>query len=330
MCSLLCVQAAGMGTRSSGLFRTASLQERFDFDLTVLPSGPVTTFPGGNFTFSVEAKLKSGTPELVNLFAVGLPLGSTGSFSPESGIPQPLFLSTLTIMTSFSTPAGTYNVEIQATSKDLTRTDTITLVVAAAALDFILLLSPESRSVAQGGSTTYIATITVIGAFFQPILLAPAGLPSGVDGYLEPQTFRPTSGKMSQTSILHLSTDSSAVPGEYVIQVVATSGGLARNAEARLVILYSDPLRQTWQTISNLPDAVKGGIIAAAGVIIAAIIRAYASRRKKMSPDRRQRLPRFGLGAGIDLTGEKDASIRQLAMILSSACLGVSVLKKDG
>jgi hypothetical protein len=50
---------------------------------------------------------------------------------------------------------------------------------------------------------------------------------------------------------------------------------------SKLVVLYSDPFRQTWQIISNLPDAVKGGTIGGAALIIAAIIGAYASRRKR-------------------------------------------------
>jgi len=280
--SLFYVQVvARVGPPSSEPFRTSSLQERFDFDLTVLPSGPVMTFPGGNFTFSVEAKLKNGTPELVNLLAVGLPPASTWSFSPESGIPDPLFLSTLTIITSYSTPVGAYSVEIQATSKELTRTARVPLAVVAAPADFALLLSPNSRSVVQGESTTYVATITVIGALFQPILLAPAGLPAGVDGYLEPQAFRPTPSKMSHTSILHVSTDFSATPGEYVIQVVATSAGLARTAETTLIILYSDPFRQCWQTLSKLPDAVWVGIIGAAALIIAATIGRTRAAGKK-------------------------------------------------
>jgi hypothetical protein len=173
------------------------------------------------------------------------------------------------------------------------------LTLVAAPADFTLSLSPESRSVVQGESTTYIVTITVIGAFSQPVLLAAVGLPVGAIGRLEPRTFHPTPGKMAQASTLYLSTNSTATPGEYEISVVATSGTATRAAKSRLVVLYSDPFRQTWQILSNLPDTMKAGIIGAAigaaGLIIAAIVnRVRRSPGKKGSPNGRQRLFRFG------------------------------------
>jgi hypothetical protein len=280
MASLVHVQAADTKAWSPEPFSVTSLQQAFDFDVTIHPPS-AAIMGGGNATFSVEAKTKAGIPELVKLSATGLPPDWNASFYPESGIPQPVFSSTLTIMTSPSTPVGTYILTILATSRELIRTGTITLVLLAAPADFALSLSPESRSVVQGESTTYTLTLTVIGSFSQPVLLAPEGLPIGVNGRLEPRTFHPTPGRMSQTSTLYVSTNSTVTPGEYEISVVATTGGLTRSAMSKLVVLYSDPFRQAWQIIENLPDVVKGGTIGGAAVIIAAIIGAYASRRKR-------------------------------------------------
>ena len=285
MSSLPYVQAADIRTWSRGPFSTTSLQQVFDFDLTVRPLSAVTIPPGGNATFSVEVKTRAGIPELVTLLAVGFPQGWNASFHPESGIPQPLFSSTLTIATSLSTPVGVYNVTIQATSKELTRAVPTTLVLVGAPADFVLSLSPESRSVVHGESTTYIVIITGVGAFSQPVLLAPVGLPAGANGRLEPRTFRPMPGKMYQASTLYLSTNSTVTPGEYAIFVVATSGTLTRSAMSRLVVLYSDPFRQTWQILSNLPDTMKAGIIGAAALIIGAIIsRVRRSQGEKREP----------------------------------------------
>jgi len=278
------VQAADMRTWSCEPSSTRSFQQVFDFDLAVRPSSIVTT-QGGSAAFSVEVKTKAGIPELVTLLAVGFPQSWNASFDPESGIPQPLFSSTLTIATSLSTPVGVYNLTIQATSKQLIRTVPTTLILMAPPADFAISLSPESRSVVQGESTTYIVTITVIGSFSQPVLLSAVGLPIGANGRLEPRTFHPRPGEMAQASTLYVSTNSTATPGEYEIWVAATSGTATRAAKSTLVVLYSDPFRQAWQILSNLPDTVKVGIIGAtigaAGAIIVATIYVHWGRGKK-------------------------------------------------
>lgn len=269
---------------SRGPSSTTSSQQVFDFDLAVRPSSAVT-ISGGSAAFSVEIKTKAGIPELVTLLAVGLPQSWNASFDPESGLPQPVFSSTLTIATSLSTPVGVYNFTIQATSKQLIRTVPTALILMLAPADFVISLSPESRSVVQGGSTTYIVTITSIGAFSQPVLLSAVGLPVGANGRLEPRTFHPRPGQMAQASTLYVSTNSTATPGEYEIWVAATSGTATRAAKSTLVVLYSDPFRQAWQILSNLPDTMKVGIIGsaigAASAIIVATIYVHWGRGKK-------------------------------------------------
>jgi len=282
--SLSQVQAADMIAWSRGPSSTTSSQQVFDFDLAVRPSSAVT-ISGGSAAFSVEIKTKAGIPELVTLLAVGLPQSWNASFDPESGLPQPVFSSTLTIATSLSTPVGVYNFTIQATSKQLIRTVPTALILMLAPADFVISLSPESRSVVQGGSTTYIVTITSIGAFSQPVLLSAVGLPVGANGRLEPRTFHPRPGQMAQASTLYVSTNSTATPGEYEIWVAATSGTATRAAKSTLVVLYSDPFRQAWQILSNLPDTMKVGIIGsaigAASAIIVATIYVHWGRGKK-------------------------------------------------
>jgi hypothetical protein len=90
---------------------------------------------------------------------------------------------------------------------------------------------------------------------------------------------------MAQASTLYVSTNSTATPGEYEISVVGTSGTATRDAKSRLVVLYSDPFKQTWQILSNLSDTMKAGIIGAAigavGLIIAARMNRVRRERKE-------------------------------------------------
>lgn len=285
--TLLCVEAAGETVlRDLNPSEMTTFQEKFDFALTISPLSAV--IPAGKFAvFTLEAKSTSRILQLINLSIAGLPRDSVGSFSEISGIPNPVFSSTLIVTTSFSTPMGSYDIEIRGASKDTTRTSTVSLVVAAAPPpDFTISLSPDSRSVVQGGSTEYTATIVVTGPLSEKILLTLRleGLPVGVVGRLDPDSFDPTPRVMSLTSTLYVSTNSSTMTGDYMIHVVGTSSGLAHQGDTRLTVEYSDPWKQTWQTLSNLSDIVKVAIIGAAAAIIAAIIEALWKRPNEHKP----------------------------------------------
>ncbi|HXH41827.1 MAG TPA: S8 family peptidase, partial [Thermoanaerobaculia bacterium] len=52
--------------------------------------------------------------------------------------------------------------------------------------DFSLLVSPVTRNVGQGGSTTYTVTITPSNGFTGPVSLAVTGLPAGASGTFNP------------------------------------------------------------------------------------------------------------------------------------------------
>jgi hypothetical protein len=100
----------------------------FDFDIKVNPSSG-TVSQSGNISTTVTVTLISGSPQTVTLSASGLPSGATATFTPQSGLPT--FQSTLTIATSSTTPAGTYNVTIAGTGGGLTKTATYMLTVTA-------------------------------------------------------------------------------------------------------------------------------------------------------------------------------------------------------
>lgn len=123
---------------------------------------------------------------------------------------------------------------------------------------------------------------TVYSTFLETILLTlrPEGLPEGVVGYLDPDFFNPTPRVMSLTSTLHVSTNSSAIPGEYTIHLVGTSAGLAHQGDTKLVIMYSDIFKQTGQIISSLSDYVKGAIIGAVALTIATMLRVWRRGNK--------------------------------------------------
>jgi uncharacterized membrane protein len=97
--------------------------------------------------------------------------------------------------------------------------------------DFSLSVLPSSRTIAQGGSTTYTATVTATSGFSGTVSLNVAGLPSGASALFSPPSI-PTSG----SSALSVSTSSTTPPGSYPLTVTATSGTLTHTAGITLVV----------------------------------------------------------------------------------------------
>ena len=81
----------------------------FDFSISASPASQ-EILQGESTTFKIEVRLVSGSSQEVSLSISGLPSGTSYLFSPSSGYPD--FTSTLIIMTSDETPAGTYTITI--------------------------------------------------------------------------------------------------------------------------------------------------------------------------------------------------------------------------
>ncbi|MFI6596727.1 M4 family metallopeptidase [Nonomuraea sp. NPDC050536] len=97
-----------------------------DFSIAVNPSsGTVQT--GQAITTTVSTQTTQGTAQTVNLTASGLPTGGTASFNPASVTSGNN--STLTISTTSSTPAGSYQVTIRGAGETGAHTTVFALTV---------------------------------------------------------------------------------------------------------------------------------------------------------------------------------------------------------
>src|SRR5439155_219639 len=145
-----------------------------DFTLTATPpSNTVTRGSGTSFTVTMSSLY--GFTGNVDLSLSGLPAGAGYSFNPASFAGSGI--STLTITTSNSTPAGTYMLTITGTAGSLVHSTTVTLVVNTAP-DFTVTAMPASRSVQRGGATSYTITVTPSGGFNGAVSLSVTGLPN--------------------------------------------------------------------------------------------------------------------------------------------------------
>jgi len=198
-----------------------------DFSVSATPSSR-TIVQGSSTTYSATVTALNGFNGNVSLSASGLPSGANASFNPStiSGSGS----STLTITTLSSTPAGSYPITITATSGTLAHATTVTLVVTGPS-DFTLVVSPTSRTINRGSSTTYSVNIGAVGSFSGTVSLTVSGLPKKTTS-----NFTPASITSAGTSILKVSANPTAVSGTYTLTIRGTSGATSHSTTATLTI----------------------------------------------------------------------------------------------
>src|SRR5262249_54145604 len=103
---------------SRGTFQVASTADA-DFAVAVSPGDQVLEALGETVSYKVSVTGLRGFASPVNLAATGLPAGVTAAFNPQSINPGQS--STLTLMTTASTPSGSQGFTIQGTSGSTTK-----------------------------------------------------------------------------------------------------------------------------------------------------------------------------------------------------------------
>ena len=200
-----------------------------DFSLSATPATRTIT-QGNSTTYTVSIGALNGFAGTVNLSASGLPANTTASFNPATltGAGS----STLTVTTAANTPVSSSTLTITGTSGSLTRTATVGLVVNAAPVpDFSVSATPGSRSVTQGGATSYTVTIGAVNGFSGTVNLALSGLPASATA-----SFRPASVAGAGSATLTVTTAADTPVGSSTLTITGTSGSLTRTATVGLVV----------------------------------------------------------------------------------------------
>jgi len=215
----------GWGTWVSAIQIAAAPPPTGDFSIVATPTAPAPILPGGSQSYVVTVEALSGFTGTVSLSVSGLPAGASGSLSP-SAVAAP-GTSTLNVVTSAATPGGTYALTITAISGGLTHTTTVTLAVQ----DFSISVSPSSRTVSRGSSTSYAVTVNVINGFGSPVTFTSlTGVPRGV-------TYSPNPLSTAGAPFtLTMSASRTTRKGTYVLTITATGAGMARSATFRLTV----------------------------------------------------------------------------------------------
>jgi hypothetical protein len=210
-----------------------------DFTLAATPASATVT-AGNPASYTVTVTPVNGYTGSVTLSATGLPTGASASFSPNPTTGT----STMTVTTGGTTPAGASTITITGVDGSLAHSTTVQLTVQVP--DFTLTAAPSSASVAQGGSTTYTATVTPSGGFAGTVALAVSGLPTGATGSFSPASLG------SGNSTLTVATTASTPAGSYPLTITGTSGSIVHSATVTLVVTA---VGGSGFTLSATPDS---------------------------------------------------------------------------
>jgi subtilisin family serine protease len=199
-----------------------------DFSIGATPSSR-TVAQGTGTTYDVTVSALNGFNSQVDLSVSGLPTGASAGFNPSS-LSTGSGASTLTVNTTGSTPAGTYALTITGTGPGGTPSHSANVTLVVTVPNFTLSVSPSTRSVKRGHSTSYTVAIARSGGFTGGVTLSLSALPSGASGSFSPN---PAAGS---SSTLTIAATSGAVLGTTSITITGTGGGLTRTATASLQI----------------------------------------------------------------------------------------------
>ena len=196
-----------------------------NFSLSATPASR-SVLPEAGTTYTATVGPINGFTGNVSFDVPGLPSGASASFTPASV--SSAGSTTLAVSTSASTPAGTYTLTIRGTSGPITRSTTVTLIVAGS---FSISVSPPSRTVAKNGSTTYVVTLVPGSGFTGPVTFSISPLPKNITA-----RFSPNSVTTSGTTTLMLDTKKNVALGTYALTVSGTSNGQVRSVPITLIV----------------------------------------------------------------------------------------------
>ena len=213
-----------------------------DFTVSLSPSS-VTVAPGGSTTFTVSVTSTNGFGGAVTLGLSGLSAAqATWSYNP-SVIANGAGTAQLSVTTATDLAPGTYPLTVSATSGAITRTATASLTVSGPP-DFGIAVTPGSRSVAAGTSTSYAVAVSAVNGFAGTASLSFSGLPASVG------TFAPAAIQTAGSSQLTINTAALAT-GTYPLTISATSGSITHTAAVTLVVTdFTVGVTPSSQTVS--------------------------------------------------------------------------------
>lgn len=120
----------------------------------------------------------------------------------------------------------------------------------------VVALSPSSRTLDQGQSTTYTVSATSTGGFTGTVTFATSGLPAGAAAAWQPSSVVLTSGTTAQVTMT-VQTAPTTLAGKTDFTVKGTSGSVQASAPAQLHVLE---VKRTFDVSGSVDGLLAPGI----------------------------------------------------------------------
>ena len=241
-------------TTRAGLVANATssvtVNEPAGFALAVDPD-TVSIGSGSTGTSNVTITRSGGFAEAVNLTVDSLPTGVTASFDNAAPTGD---AAVVTFTVDSTVTADTTTVHVKGTGTPGSQTADIVLVLTGPgpAPGFSISLAPDSLTIGNGASDTTRITVNKTGTFAGPVNLSVVTLPAGVTAAFAPAA-------TSDTSVLTLSVDSTAVAGAVALTVRASADGFP-DADTTLTLTVGTPAPANGFTLSASADTLNAAV----------------------------------------------------------------------
>ncbi|PYS68015.1 MAG: hypothetical protein DMF69_21420 [Acidobacteria bacterium] len=197
-----------------------------------------------------------------------------------------------------------------------------TFVAAAPASttpDFVVSVSPSTRTVVPVGSAQYTVTVTPLAGFTGPVALSTNGLPTGANAVFNPTSISITDAN-SKTATLTLNTAANTPLGSHQFNVVGQSGTTTHSAPATLQVV-SPTSADLAVTKSVSPNPGQAGLVLSYRIVATNNGPATATN-VTVSDD----LP-FGIAVGAITTSQGNCSVSDPVICnLGSLAVGASAV----
>ncbi|MEW5759938.1 MAG: hypothetical protein AB1779_04160 [Candidatus Thermoplasmatota archaeon] len=253
---------------------TEGPQPEEGFTIDIEPITTITIAPGAesiftlvsdpieNFTGKIELKTKYPTDKNLNV--------KLSSQSIEAGD-----TAQITITSSSTTPIGTYEIEIEATSGNITYTKKITIIFAEIP-DFSIKLDKSIIDLEIEKSSTVKVSFISLYKFNETIKLEVVSNISGLEVTVDKTTVSPDG-----SIVLTAKATGKVKPGEYVVNVKCTSGNITHTVPVKVKVSGKAEKKPAAMAISPI---MIGGIIGVVIIVVIAVVGIVMMKRRQKAP----------------------------------------------
>ncbi len=228
-----------------------------------------STAAGGEVSTTISLTRGGSYTGTVTLAAQGLPAGVSASFASAS-LTGATASSGLTLAVAASVVPGSYPVSVTGTGAGVTSASVAYQLTVTAAPAFSLAITPDTLTIAVGGTDTATIALTRAGGLATPISFfysaTTGSLFGGIVLDFSPDTA--TGAATSDVVRLAVSIGNSIAPGVYPYTITGRTAGLADQSAPLVVKVVPPPSAGSLRLSADMIEVIQGSATAPVGIVL--------------------------------------------------------------